>query len=232
MVFWGFLTFHIKQHEHGLGKVQQKVYFFSSQTIYLKNVQNIFSSSFCGHVTRGPARVWRHLHSHINHCETWPLGKTRRIGYRVDLQFAFHTRTTQTELLCTDAFTTVTNPQHYSGERWSSRVQHTEAGSDVLTSLRRSQDFVCVALTPSSALITTNMCHHFLPREISFLFFKCLYLSRDRSFIISSQSSYTVPEENVWRISGVQCTSKVCPKITRKKPDMSDNRTFSHQWPA
>ena len=36
---------------------------------------------------------------------------------------------------------TAGGPLHYSGERWSSRVQQTETGSDVLTPLWRSRDF-------------------------------------------------------------------------------------------
>ena len=78
----------------------------------------------------------------------WPAFKIWRIGDRVHPQFAFHTCTTQGKVLCTDAFTTAINPPHFSGKRWSSRVQPTETGSDVWTLFSHR------AL--GSALLTTN----------------------------------------------------------------------------
>ena len=45
--------------------------------------------------------------------------------------------------------TTATNPPYYLGERWSGPVQQTEAGSDILTLLRRSGDHVYSTMTPS-----------------------------------------------------------------------------------
>ena len=44
----------------------------------------------------------------------------------------------------------------YSGERWSSRVQLTETGRDVLTLLPGSRQHVYSTRTPSAALFTTN----------------------------------------------------------------------------
>ena len=66
--------------------------------------------------------------------QTWPAGKIRRIGSRVRPEFAFQTCKTQ-KVLCTDAFTTAITSLRYSGMRWSSREQQTEAGSDVITPL-------------------------------------------------------------------------------------------------
>ena len=91
----------------------------------------------------------------ISRFQSWPAGKMRRIGCRVHPDFSFHTCTMQQEVFCTDAFTTATNPVHYSGERWSSRVEQTEAEGNVLTPLRRSQDFLNTQ-TPVSTLITTK----------------------------------------------------------------------------
>ena len=93
-------------------------------------------------------------------------------------QFAFLTCTTQQDLLCTGTFTTVTNPAHYSNERWSSPLQQAVAGSDILTLLRRSSVFLDNSQTPVSALITTNSLDIFFdmyeaavsPGDICFLF--------------------------------------------------------------
>ena len=55
------------------------------------------------------------------------------------------------------SFSTQTRrPPHFSGDRWSIRVQQEETGSDVLTLMRRSRDHVYSTPTPSSDLITTN----------------------------------------------------------------------------
>ncbi|CAB1423043.1 unnamed protein product, partial [Pleuronectes platessa] len=40
------------------------------------------------------------------------------------------------------AFSTATNHPHYSGKRWSNRVQQTEAGSNVIILPQRSHDHV------------------------------------------------------------------------------------------
>ena len=85
-----------------------------------------------------------------------PSGKFQGIGYGVHPEFTFHTCTTQLEVLCTEAFTTASIPPHYSGERLSSRVQQTEAGSDIFTQMPRSFDHVYSTSTPTSAFITTN----------------------------------------------------------------------------
>ena len=62
-----------------------------------------------------------------------------------------HTCTTQWEFLCTDTFTAATNPPHYSGERWSSRVQQTtpisspwiqRGGSPAVFHTLNSPDFI------------------------------------------------------------------------------------------
>ena len=57
-------------------------------------------------------------------------------------QFAFHTCKTLREVLCTDAFTSATNPPYYSGKRWCKQIQQVEAGSNVLIQLQGSGDFV------------------------------------------------------------------------------------------
>ena len=79
--------------------------------------------------------------------------KTRRFGDRV-YPVAFHTYTTRREVFCTVQFTIAPNPPHYSGERWSSRVPRTEAGSDVSTPLRRSRDHV--HSTPTTQTVLTS----------------------------------------------------------------------------
>ena len=53
--------------------------------------------------------------------QTWPAGRNWIIGYWLYPQFAFHTCRTRREVLCTDVFTTATNPPHYSDERWSTK---------------------------------------------------------------------------------------------------------------
>ena len=72
---------------------------------------------------------------------------------------SFHTCTTQREVLCTDAFTRATNPPHFSGERWSSRVQQTEAGSCgdhvIFFSTHRHR---CRLLSPQT-LLTASKCN-------------------------------------------------------------------------
>ena len=65
-----------------------------------------------------------------------------RVKSGVYPESAFHTCTTQWEVLCTDVFSTATNPPHYSGKRWSSQVQQAEAGSNVLAKLQRSHGFL------------------------------------------------------------------------------------------
>ena len=61
--------------------------------------------------------------------QTWPAGKIQRIGHRANPQFAFHTCTAQRGVLCTDVFTTASNPPHHSGEsrssRWRQEVTYT-----------------------------------------------------------------------------------------------------------
>ena len=78
----------------------------------------------------------------LSHFQTWPAGEVRRTGSRLYPDFAVHACSMQREVFYTDAFTTATNPLHYSGNRWSSLVQQTEAESKVLTPLRRSRDHV------------------------------------------------------------------------------------------
>ena len=100
------------------------------------------------------------------------------------------------------SFIAATNPPHYSGERWSSRVQQTEAGSDTLTPLWRSRDFLDNTETLSSDLITTNtpdifvgvfcVCGFaFSSGHICFLFFfsSFLHLSRLKSVINARSES-------------------------------------------
>ena len=103
-------------------------------------------------------------------------------------QFAFHTCTAQREVFCSDFFTTATNPLHYSGERWSRQVRQTEAGSDELTPVQKSSDFLDNTQTLASALITSNsldisVCVFYVsdttfsPGEFCFLFVIFLFAS-------------------------------------------------------
>ena len=65
----------------------------------------------------------------------------------------------------TDGFTT-TKPLHYSGKRWSSRVQQTETGSDILSLLRRSCDFLDytqLSYNTNSFDIVVVLCVFFYP---------------------------------------------------------------------
>ena len=60
-------------------------------------------------------------------------------------------------VLSTDEFTTASIPLHYSGGRWRSWVQQTEAGSGVFTPLNSENTWWCLQQpTPSSALTTTS----------------------------------------------------------------------------
>ena len=90
-----------------------------------------------------------------SHFRTWPPGKICRIDCRVYRA----------------AFTTASNPRHHPGQRWSSRVQQTEVGSDILRLLRRSRDF--------HNKLSWHLCHRFFPQEIFVFLF--LRLSRLRS---------------------------------------------------
>ena len=78
-----------------------------------------------------------------------------------------------------EVFTTAPNLPYSLRERWSSRVQQTEAGSDVLTLLRGSHDLLDNTQTSVLALITTHNIFHCVfcrcitalsPGEICFLF--------------------------------------------------------------
>ena len=80
-------------------------------------------------------------------------------------QFAFHTCTTQREVVCTDALTTATNPPSYSDEKWSNRMQPAETGSDVLTLPRRSRDFLDIFVVVSYVCVAV----FFSPGHICFV---------------------------------------------------------------
>ena len=74
-------------------------------------------------------------------------------------EISCHTFTTQQEVLCSDT------SLHDSDERWSSRVQQTEAGLYVLTPLQRSHDHIYSTTTPLSALIATNSLHIYFSKQ-------------------------------------------------------------------
>ena len=90
--------------------------------------------------------------------QTWPVGKVQRIGSGFYPDFAFHTCTTQQEVLCTDTFTTASKPPHYSGERWSSRVQEAEAGSKILIPLLCVYSTQTPLLSPQTLLTPWSLC--------------------------------------------------------------------------
>ena len=79
-----------------------------------------------------------------------------------------------------DAFTTATNPPHYSGKRWSSYVQQAEAGSDVLTAAAITRSFWQYTHTGVGSyhhklywhlhLCTLCVCHCFFTRRLLFYF--------------------------------------------------------------
>ena len=70
-------------------------------------------------------KTWLSL-PHSSHLQKWPAVKVQRIESGVYPVSVFHICTTQWKVLCTDAFTTVTNPLYYSGERWSSWLQQSQ----------------------------------------------------------------------------------------------------------
>ena len=125
------------------------------------------------------------------------------------MQFSFHTRTMQQELLCTDAFITTTNPPNYSGERWSSRVQPAEAESDILIPLRRSHDFLYNTL--ASVLIATNSLDIFIDvfHVSDTAFHRDIFVSFFLSFLLLScvRSILTFPLEDLLLCSHVQFSS-------------------------
>ena len=101
-------------------------------TSILKTIKTFYNTKQCGY---GSAQTWLELFS------WWPAGKIQTFGHGVYPQStSLHMHNPAGRSL--HAFTTPTNPLHYSGERWSSRVQQAEAGSDMLTPLRRSRDLL------------------------------------------------------------------------------------------
>ena len=78
-------------------------------------------------------------HSSLNHSndvfrhDLWVKSKELAKEFTSSLSYTHAQRSGG--VLCTDTFTTAANPPHDSGERWSSWVQQTQAGSEVLTPL-------------------------------------------------------------------------------------------------
>ena len=150
--------------------------------------------------------------------QIWPPGKIYRIRYRVDLEFAFHICPTQQEFICADAFTTATNPLHYSGERWSSWVQQAEAGCDVVTLLilwfclqhwHHHQLLSPQTLLKSSSVSSTCMTSLFTCRYLFYL--SCF------SFMRLSCVRSPPPTRPQWIQQGIPCcvhtlTSSGCPR--------------------
>ena len=134
--------------------------------------------------------------------QAWPVDKVWRIGSRLYLHFAFQTCKTQRELLSTDAVTTATNPLHYSGECWSSRVQQAEAGTDAFIPLWRSCD---CSFTPHQKRCLLSVRLHFFTQRYLYSFLCLLIRSVIYPFISPLWTQRGSPAVSSHRILPIFC---------------------------